>query len=49
MRTKTSTELVEVVSEDAKHTVEQMLPLYQKARYSKKKISKEELESYKKL
>lgn len=48
-RTKTSTELVEVVSEDAKHTVEQMLPLYQKARYSKKKISKEELESYKKL
>lgn len=46
-RTKTSTELVNVVAEEAKDTVEQMLPLYQKARYSKENISKEELENYK--
>lgn len=47
--TKTSVELVDVVVEEARDTVEQMLPLYQKARYSKEKISKEELERYRKL
>lgn len=48
-RTKTSTELVDVVLEDSKDAVKKMLPLYQKARYSKAKISKEELENYRKM
>lgn len=47
--TKTSAELVDVVVEEARDVVEQMLPLYRKARYSKEKISKEELERYRKL
>lgn len=46
-KTRTSEELVDVVVEEARDTVEQMLPLYQKARYSREKISKEELEKYK--
>lgn len=44
---KTSSELVDVVVEEARDTVQQMVPLYQKARYSREKISKEELEKYK--
>lgn len=48
-KTKTSSELVDVVVEESRGTVEQMLPLYQKARYSREKISKEELEKYKQL
>lgn len=46
-KTRTSEELVDVVVEEARDNVEQMLPLYQKARYSREKISKEELEKYK--
>lgn len=46
-KTKTSSELVDVVVEEARDTVQQMVPLYQKARYSREKISKEELEKYK--
>lgn len=43
-RNKTSMELVELVREDARAGLTDMVPVYQKARYSGKVISKKELE-----